>query len=196
MLQIKVERDGIKVSKCRIKGDKIVRVRPKLTKEEREEEKQRAKWRKEDRIRERENKLLIKEEKRLYKKELEVLTFMKKTDVLYHHHGTSESMRKTIEEQIIRLKETKEPTVYHQYIWNYRGEGNNRMLRSELGCLFRSSEFDTPHDVPLDGTYVFEMYDSGQRGCGSFHGLTVRKVEEKSYIPKVDPGGIIPITAF
>lgn len=179
-----------------MKGIKMSLTRQKLTKEEREEEKQRAIWRKEDRIRERENKLVIKEEKRLYKKELEVLTFMKKTDVLYHHHGTSESMRKTIEEQITRLKETKEPTVYHQYIWNYRGEGNNRMLRSELGCIFRSSEFDTPHDVPLDGTYVFEMYDSGQRGCGSFHGLTVRKVEEKSYIPKVDSGGIIPITAF
>jgi hypothetical protein len=128
------------------------------------------------------------------KRELGILKFMLKTDVLYNHHGRADSLKGSITEAIEWVKRTGRHTHYHSYIWNY--QDSSYMPYSWLGCIFRSSEFETIYDVPLDGTYVFYTYDSGQRGLGSFNRMTVRKVETVASIPTVNPGGIIPTTAF
>ena len=128
------------------------------------------------------------------KRELGILKFMLKTDVLNHHHGRADSLKGSIATAIDEVKRTGRHTHYDSYIWNYRD--SSYMPYSWLGCIFRSSDFETIYDVPLDGTYVFYTYDSGQRGLGSFSGMSVRKVETEASVPTVNPGGIIPTTAF
>ena len=128
------------------------------------------------------------------KRELGILKFMLKTDVLNHHHGRADSLKGSITEAIERVKRSGRHTHYDSYIWNY--QNSSYMPYSWLGCIFRSSDFETIYDVPLDGTYVFYTYDSGQRGLGSFSGMSVRKVETEASVPTVNPGGIIPTTAF
>jgi hypothetical protein len=119
---------------------------------------------------------------------------MLKTDVLNHHHGRADSLKGSITKAIELVKCSGRHTHYDSYIWNY--QNSSYMPFSWLGCIFRSSEFETIYDVPLDGTYVFYTYDSGQRGLGSFSGMSVRKVEAVSLVPAVNPGGIIPTAAF
>lgn len=133
-----------------------------------------------------ENKLAI-------KKELAILNFMKKTDVYYYHHNRKESLKSLIKEKITSIKETNNPKEYNSYIWNY--QDSDYMSKSLLGNIFSSSEFETIYDVPLDGTYIFSVYDSGTRGLCSFNRITVTKIEEELNVPYVNPGALIPITA-
>ena len=176
--------------------------RPKLTEQERAERKQNKIY---DQQRKAENKAYTiqhKQNKKNHKREIAVLEFMKKTDVLYCHHGRQDSTLEQIKTQL-QIMKTKRPdgslpghSVYHPYIWNHQGEGNNHIPRCQFGCIFSSNEFDSIYDVPLDGTYKFHIYDSGQRGLGSFNRITVTKMEVTPIIPKVNPGAFpFPITA-
>ncbi len=131
------------------------------------------------------------------KRELSILNFMKKTDVLYHHHKSNESLRKQILHHIDVIKKENSVDGYvndvHKELYNsYTGY----ISRSLLGNSWRSDEFETIYDVPLDGTYHFHVFDSGQRGLGSINGITCHKVEDDVVLPKIDVGGIIQITAF
>lgn len=145
---------------------------------------------------EKQEKLRIKEQKVNCKRELQVLNFMLKHDVLFHHHGRQDSMKETIEKQIETLKRTGKHTEYHPYIWNRWGEGKNYMPLCLLdGNIFSSREFNSIYDVPLDGSYMFHIYDSGERGLGSFHRITAEKVGTFKKIPHVDPGAMVPIVA-
>ena len=137
---------------------------------------------------------------------------------MYHHHSTADSMKNNILERIETFKikddgivvvsgkkRTRKPknaidpnaihTEYDSYVWNRYGEGNNHMSKSLLGKLWRHGEFETIYDVPLDGTYIFQAYDAGERGCGSFGRITAIKVDEAPKVPFVDPGAIGGITA-
>jgi hypothetical protein len=147
-------------------------------------------WRQEQR----EIKKQAREQKRLNKRELDILNFMMKTDVRFYHHQYHESMRKTIKGLIDGMKDDPKHNKYHPYIWNYQGEGHNYLPKSQMECIWSSREFETIYDVPLDGTYVFQIYDSGERGLGSFNRITAVKVDETPIVPKVNPGGMPPIT--
>ena len=164
-----------------------------LSPEEKAERKQNAAWAKEDRANDKKHKAALREQKQNNKHELNILKFMLKNDVMYFHHGSSESMKKTIQKQIDYLIKREEHTEYDPYIWNYYGKGKNRMSLCLLGCLWSGP--GTIYDVPLDGTYKFHIYDSGQRGLGSFNRITATKVENAVVVPHVDPGAFIPITA-
>ncbi len=182
-----------------------------LTPEQKEQRKKEARWRKEDAIENKQQKALLRDHKAKLAKAKAVLLYMKKTDVLYHHHSQSDSMMKDIIKALDSLKQPNRNTVtfridgeykdyprhneYNSYIWNYQGEGNNYLPICQFGCIWRGP-FDTIYDVPLDGSYRFSIYDSGQRGLGSFNGITATPVEKPVNIPKVSPGSIIPITAF
>ncbi len=153
---------------------------------------------KERRERLKQDKIAAKVQKAYNKRELAILKFMLKNDVLYFHHGYSESMKSKITEAINSFKNTDRPRhdVYDPYIWNYQGEGRNYMPKSQLGCLFSGNkDCPTIYDVPLDGSFKFHIYDSGQRGSGSFNCITATKVEVAPVIPFVNPGALIPITA-
>ena len=132
-------------------------------------------------------------QKKAIKQELSILKFMKRTGVEYHHHGRHEMVN--IDSSIKYIKEEQRATEYNSYYWNYSPDGSSQMPVALLGCLFSSSEFNSIYDVPLDGTYRFQIYDSGQRGLGSFNRITAVKQEEEAYVPYVNPGAIIPITA-
>lgn len=168
---------------------------PKRTPEELAEYKQNRQWDKEDRERAKAEKAAATLQKTHNKIELAVLNFMLKTDVLFHHHRVEESLKSEIQAQIDSVKATGEHMEYNPYIWNRQGEGNNCLPKCQMGNIFSSSEFDSIYEVPLDGTYVFYVYDSGERGCGSFNRITVKKVEEQAKVPFVNPGGFPPITA-
>ena len=60
--------------------------------------------------------------------------------------------------------------------------------------LFSSDEFESIYDVPLDGSYIFSIFDSGQRGLGSFNYIRVTKTENEIIVPYVNPGAFPPIT--
>lgn len=167
--------------------------RPKYKDPRTKEEKQRDK---ENRRYQREQNKAEKKHKALIRRELKILKYMLKTDVLYYHHGTSNSLKSKILEEIKYLKERDNYKKYHPYVWNYYGEGKSYMSLCLLGNLWSStSEFETIYDVPLDGTYVFYVYDSGQRGLGSFDYMKAKRVEVETKVPYVNPGNIIPITA-
>lgn len=167
---------------------------PKLSAEEKLERAQRRQWDKEDRERLKLEKSRQREQKQANKIELAILNFMLKTDVLYYHHGRSESMKNTIKSKIESVKETGRNTEYDPYIWNYQGEGKNYMPKCQMGNIFSSSDFDTIYEVPLDGTYIFSIFDSGQRGLGSFNRITATKVEKQFNAPYVNPGAFPPVT--
>lgn len=128
------------------------------------------------------------------KRELGILKFMLKTDVMYNHHGRSESMKNGIAKKILSIKENKTYTEYHPYFWNYSKDESSYMPKSLLGNIFNSHDFESIYEVPLDGSYKFEIYDSGQRGMGSFNYITAIKVEDKFEAPYVNPGALNPIT--
>lgn len=158
-----------------------------------------------------EQRALLKAHKAMLSKAKAVLLYMKKTDVLYHHHGQSDSKMKDIIKALDGLKQTEHNVkyfrigdqetrlprhdAYHPYIWNYQGEGRNYLPICQFECIWRGP-FESIYDVPLDGSYIFSIYDSGQRGLGSFNGITATRVEEPVHVPQVSPGSIIPITAF
>ena len=169
-------------------------VRPKLTKEEKAERSEQRAYRKREILEEKERKAYEKQIKIENKRELAILKFMLKHDVLNHHHKQKESQKKEILKQIDKLNVSERSREYHPYVWNHYGEGKSYMWLSLLGCLWNSSEFENIHDVPLDGTYMFYCYDSGQRGCGSFNYITAIKVEHEVKVPYVNPGGFPQIT--
>jgi DNA repair exonuclease SbcCD ATPase subunit len=166
----------------------------KYMEETKEERKINREYDRRERQRVKEAKAEQKAEKIRVKREIELLQFMLKNDTRYYHHGRSDSLNKEIQQRLDRMKEDKRHDEYNNYIWNYQGEGKNYMPKSQLGYLWGSSEFNTIYDVPLDGSYVFYTYDSGQRGCGSFDYITVKKVEVKATVPYVNPGGFPQIT--
>ena len=178
-----------------------------LTPEQKEQRKKEARWRKEDAIRDKEAKVALKAHKDILKKAIAVLSYMKKTDVLYHHHSTSDSMMSTIVSVLDSLKQTDRNTInflnkqyprhneYHSYYWNYNSAQSSYMPKAQLGCLWYGP-FDTIYDVPLDGTYTFYIYDSGSRGLGSMNHISAKLTEKKTEVPYVNPGALIPITAF
>lgn len=127
-------------------------------------------------------------------RELRILKFMLKHDVFYHHHGQESSMKEIIKKQIEYLKKRNTFEIYDSYIWNYLGKDNNYKPLSWLDFVFKSCEFDSIYEVPLDGSYKFNAYDSGNRGLGSFSYLSVSKVEKPISVPKVNPGALIPVT--
>ena len=150
-----------------------------------------------DVFRRKRDKEIKREEKELklnIKRELAILMFMKKHDILNHHHGTKESSLDKINEAIEKVKTQNKWEEYDSYIWNYQGEGNDRISICLMGNIFRSSEFKSIYDVPLDGTYKFHIYDTGQRGLGSFDHITATKVETPVQVPHVNPGAFFPIT--
>jgi hypothetical protein len=168
--------------------------RLKLSKEERE--RQRA-----SREHDRQLKKDAKEIMALLRREHKLLRFMRKTRVLYYHHGRADSLEKEIDKQLLAVKNAidcnrimpffslirNEHSVYHPYVWNYYGEGNSRMSRSLLGRLW-AGKFDSIYDVPLDGSYIFYTYDSGQRGLGAFDYITAIEADKTPTINKPNPG--------
>lgn len=180
--------------------------RPKLTEEEKENNRY---WREVKRNIKEGNK----EVRANHRREIKVLNLMKKQDVLYHHHSSKDSSMGSIKSalQLIKEQNTKNielnrdeyhdersitdvSTEYDPYIWNY--QDSNTLPRCQFGCIWSSvDDFNSIYDVPLDGTYKFHIYDSGQRGLGSFNRITATKVEVEVEAPYVNPGALIPITA-
>lgn len=167
---------------------------PKVSKEEREQRARDRAYRKQEREYALEEKKSLQLKKLCVKRELQVLEFMKKTDVKYYHHSEIDSMLPKILHHIeILKKKDANWVVYDPYIWNYQGEGNNYTSRCLLSCLWRrSKEFPTIYDVPLDGSYEFAIMDSGQRGLGSYDYIKAVKVNEEIIVPKVNPGAFRP----
>lgn len=193
-MMFKTKEERAKIVKDRAKAE---RERKKaLTPEEREKEKLAKARKKEDEYWRKKNikdaKLADKKFNSEKKRELKLLKFMLKTDVLYHHHGKQDSSVKTIKSRIERIKERNKYTEYDPYGWNWDLSYPGLSL---LGCIWSSSFFESIYDVPLDGSYIFYIYDSGERGSGSKNRMTAKKVDVAPYVPYVNPGAIIPITA-
>jgi len=167
-----------------------------MTPEQRQREKERraeeASYRKSDRERNRPQKAEDKRHRDGKKRELAILTYMAKTNVLDHHHGRQDSLLEKIKSRIAIIKSKDQFTEYDPYGWNW---GLTRPGLSLLGCRWSSGEFNDIYDVPLDGSYVFYVYDSGERGLGSKDRITAKKAEVATSVPYVNPGAIIPITA-
>jgi hypothetical protein len=83
-------------------------------------------------------------------------------------------------------------TEYDNYGWNW---GVSHPGLSLLGCIWSHRDFDDIYDVPLDGSHIFYVYDSGDRGCGSRSRITAKLAEKETVVPFVNPGALIPITA-
>jgi hypothetical protein len=161
---------------------------PKLSAEEKES---RAYWRAENKRQREYDKL----NRFNLRRELNILKFMLQTDVKDHHHGRAHSTVARIKDALERVKTSGKYSQYDPYIWNRQGEGKNYMPVCQFHCIFSHKDFDSIYDVPLDGTYHFQIYDSGERGLGSFNRITAIKVEEPVYVPFVNPGALIPITS-
>lgn len=151
-------------------------------------------WRKEERARERARKEEEKKHKELIARELTILHYMKDLGLLYYHHSEADNLEKRIEEAIKMVNEGQ-VQEYNPYVWNHQGEGNNYMPICQFGKLWRHNQFETIYDVPLDGTWIFYGYDSGERGLGAFHRISAHKVGNPPYVPGVKPGGLPQITA-
>jgi hypothetical protein len=132
------------------------------------------------------------EQKNMFAEEQRIIQFMKKTGVEYHHHSKKDlidmkPILKELNRQKPIFKTADGPTDY----WaTFHGRG-----LALLDCNWSSSEFETIYDVPLDGTYIFQIYDSGHRGYGSKNNITAIETGRQPYVPYVNPGAIIPITA-
>ena len=113
----------------------------KPTAEEKAESKERREYYREERKRLKLEKEEIRKNKIAVKNELSILQFMLKTDVLYYHHGKEDSMKSVIKNTIQEIKETNQIKEYNGYVWNYLGEGNNYLPKSQLGNLFSSNDF-------------------------------------------------------
>ena len=130
----------------------------------------------------RDNARNVRKELSFIKRELKLLKFMLKNDVFFYHHSTKDSIKNEIIEAIDFLKR------YNKF------EDRNGVL-SLFGNIWRNNEFETIYDVPLDGTYIFYIYDSGQRGLGSCNIITASK-KDSINIPYVNSGSFPPIKAF
>jgi len=159
------------------------------------EYKSNQKWAREERQRVKEEKARVKAQQVLNERELAILGYMVKSGTFYYHHGEADNMHPEIIKAMTYVMENKKHTEYNSYIWNYQGEGNNDMSVSLFGKLWRHSDFETIYDVPLDGTWIFYGYDSGERGSGSFHRMSAHPAGKPPYVPKVNPGGLPQITA-
>ncbi len=159
------------------------------------EYKDNQRWKKEERARERARKEEEKKHKALIARELSVLEFMKRTGFYYYHHGAVDNIEDLVERAIKRVKEG-EWQEYNLYAWLHQIDKSNYMSICQFGKLWRHSEFDSIYDVPLDGSWLFYSYDSGERGAGAFHRISAYKKDEKPKLPFVNPGGFPPITAF
>lgn len=148
----------------------------------------------EEKIREKKAKIEKTQHKKNVARELAILNFMLKNEVLFHHHGVKDSCEPEIKKRIDWLKKDNIFQEYDSYIWNYQGEGYNYMPLSWLGFIFNSVDFKSIYDVPLDGSYEFYAYDSGRRGLGSFSYIATVKNNKNIEVPKVNPGGFPPTT--
>lgn len=164
-----------------------------LTPEQRLAHKQDIEQQKKYRQYDREERKRVLESKKKVAREMKILKFMLKTDVLYLHHGQKDSMKKEIHQRIDSLKNSGNHLEYDSYYWNYNEAQTSYMPLSQLRCLWYGN-FDSIYDVPLDGTYRFHIYDSGARGLGSMNHITCEKVEVEVKAPYVNPGALIPIT--
>jgi hypothetical protein len=168
----------------------------KETPEERQYRLDSARWRREDRAAEKERKAEERLHKANLKREIKVMECMLKVGVGYHHHGRVDDLSEEVRGHIKRMKTDERPhwLVYDPYFWNHNAEESSYNSRCLLGNLWdRSCGFDTIYDVPLDGTYRFVIYDSGQRGLGSYNYMEAVKVEKKFDAPTVNPGGFPPL---
>jgi hypothetical protein len=165
---------------------------PEQRQREKEQRAEQASYRKSDRERNRIQKTEDKKHRDGKKRELAILNYMAKTNVLDHHHGRKDSLLEKIKSRIAIIKDRDQFTEYDPYGWNW---GLSYPGLSLLGCRWSSGEFTDIYDVPLDGSYVFYVYDSGERGLGSKNRMTAKKVESATSVPYVNPGAIIPITA-
>lgn len=165
-----------------------------LSPEALEEYRSNQRWKKEERQRERERKEKEKAHKILVQRELSVLQFMLSNGLLYYHHSQADSLEHRVKEAIEQAKEGQ-TQVYDPYIWNRQGEGNNYLPLCQFGKIWIHDQFDSIYDVPLDGTWQFYGYDSGERGLGAFHRISAHETGNPPYVPRVQPGGIPQITA-
>lgn len=147
---------------------------------------------------EKEERKRLREKNKLIKREKGILKYMIKYGLEYHHHNKVDLYKKDVIKMVIEeIDRTGSHEEYNSYIWNYQGEGNNYIPRSQFGCRWSiTNEYETIYDVPLDGRYKFVIYDSGERGLGSFNYIKVVMREMDFVAPKVNPGGIIPITTL
>ena len=164
-----------------------------------EEKEQKRLWKIHDR-RQREYDKQARHEKKinreLRKREITILKYMLKTDVEFFHHGRADSMKIEIMKQLEILKNPNQSyDKYNAYIWNYQGPGKNSLPRCQFDCIFSPGDtgFETIYDVPLDGTYHFVIFDSGQRGLGTFNYIKPIKIGTTFNTPKVNPGGFPPL---
>jgi hypothetical protein len=162
-----------------------------LSPEDKERLKKERRWRMEDNQTRREEKQEQRQQKLDNKAELAILQYMLKTDVLSYHHGYSESLKEEVQKQIAKLKESGKHKEYDPYIWNRQGEGNNYMSLSVMRRIWHHIDFHTIYEVPLDGSYIFYAYDSGDRGSGSYNRISCHKVDEEPYVKKVNPGSYL-----
>lgn len=167
-----------------------------LSPEELAERKSNVEYDKRMRKEAKEEKQRLKEHKILIKRELTLLEYMLKSGTKFHHHSEKEDMSKLIQKLIDNLKINGEITKYHPYIWNYQGQGKNTLPLCQMDNIWRNSDFNTIYDVPLDGTYIFYIYDTGQRGLGSFNHITCSKVISEISVPKINPGGFPALAVY
>jgi hypothetical protein len=148
--------------------------------------------RQEDAAELKEQKRQERETKKHVKREIALLKYMLKTDVKYYHHEKSNSIKKDVERALAACIETNTYQEYNGYIYMY--QTTNYMPRVLLGHLWIADKFTSIYDVPLDGTYELYCFDSGSRGLGSFHYMSVCKKGENPFVPKVSPGSFPPVT--
>jgi len=182
---------SFKASRAKEERERIKALSPEERQREKDQKKQDAEYRKYDRIAAKEQKIADKKEREGRKRELAILNYMVKTNVFDHHHGRQDSLLSTIKSRIAKLKEKGSYTEYDNYGWNW---GVTHPGVSLLGCRWSSCDFEEIYNVPLDGSYIFYVYDSGERGSGSRNRISAKKVEEPTNVPYVNPGAIIPIT--
>jgi hypothetical protein len=170
--------------------------RAKETPEERQHRLDSARQRREDRASEKERKAEERLRKANLRREIKVMECMLKVGISYHHHNRVEDLSEQVKGHIKQMKTDERPNwlVYDPYYWNHNVHKNSYNSRCLLGNLWdRSCGFDTIYDVPLDGTYRFVIYDSGQRGMGSYDYMVAVKVEKKFDAPTVNPGAFPPV---
>ena len=163
--------------------------------EELEEYKRQKEYQKERRLRDKEDRAYKKAQTALNKREMTILKYMLKTGVSYYHHKTSDDLVDSVKKAIEHIKTEGVHTRRDSYYWNRNAEQSGRMPLSFLGKLWSHNQFETIYDVPLDGSWIFYGYDSGERGLGSFHRISVHPVGDCPFVPKVNPGGFPQIIA-
>ena len=129
-------------------------------------------------------------------KELAILQFMYEDgDLTRHfHHGESNPLKMEIGHRIEVMLNLGTTTEFNEYAAS-RNSGDSQLPLSQLGCLWRHDKFPSIYDVPLDGTWRFFTYDSGERGLGAFNRISAFDAKALPAITKVYPGEFPPIVA-